>query len=73
MPVANKFKEYSVEELKNAYQELSQEIFQLTSRLRVERQLEKPHRIRAMKKDRARVLTELSAKEKLMGGPHGAV
>ncbi len=44
--------------------DLEKEIFQLNNELMMARKVEKPHLIKAKKKDRARVLTILTQKQK---------
>ncbi|MBS0615061.1 MAG: 50S ribosomal protein L29 [Verrucomicrobia bacterium] len=60
---AKELKDQSESELKLAYRDLSKEIFNLTNELKMARKLEKPHLLREKKKDRARILTVLKAKE----------
>jgi len=50
------------EELQTKYNELSREIYDLVSELRMTKKLEKPHLIRLKKKERARVMTRLNQK-----------
>jgi large subunit ribosomal protein L29 len=50
------------EDLLAQKEEISSEIFSLSSELRVTRKLEKPHLLKEKKKDRARVLTALTQK-----------
>lgn len=52
----------SDEELKAQYQELSKEIFELLSALKLARKLEKPHLLREKRRDRARIMTVLRQK-----------
>lgn len=52
----------SAEELKILYHDLSREIFDLSNELSMARKLDKPHLLRAKKKDRARVMTALRQK-----------
>jgi large subunit ribosomal protein L29 len=49
----------SVEELEAKYIELSKEIYELKNEIKTTRKIEKPHLMRAKKRDRARVLTFL--------------
>jgi large subunit ribosomal protein L29 len=53
------FKDQSKEELVALERDLAHEIFKLNNTLRFERKLEKPHLLKAKKRDRARVLTLL--------------
>ena len=50
------------DELITLYQNLSKEIYGLKCELAINRKTEKPHLLRAKKKDRARVLTALQQK-----------
>ena len=52
----------SVQELEALYRQLSEEIFSLSNELRMSKKLEKPHKLKEKKKDRARVLTALNQK-----------
>ncbi len=56
-------KDQSVDELHAMARELDREIFELRNELAFNRKLEKPHLIKAKKKDRARVLTILTQKQ----------
>lgn len=57
-------KDQSVEELKAGLLTLEREIFQLRNELATQRKLEKPHLIKAKRKDKARILTLLTQKQK---------
>lgn len=57
-------KDQSVQELEAMAHDLSREIYLLRSELSVNRKLEKPHQLKAKKKDRARVLTLLTQKQR---------
>ena len=63
MTKAQDLRDQSSEELKARYQDLSKELFQLRNEFKVTRKSEKPHLLRAKKKDRARVMTILREKE----------
>ena len=58
----NTINDQSVDELKVLYRDLSKEIFELNNELRMTRKLEKPHLLKAKKKDRARIMTVLRQK-----------
>lgn len=58
------FKDQSVPELKAQVDDLNREIFQLRNELATQRKLEKPHMIKAKRKDVARILTILTQKQK---------
>lgn len=62
MKKASELKDQSVDELKAVYQELSKDIFELKSEIKITRKMEKPHLIREKKRDRARVLTVMRQK-----------
>ena len=63
MKALNKFQDLSVEELKATYMDLSRDLFRLKNELRLLHKVEKPHVIKQKKRDRARVLTALRAKD----------
>lgn len=63
MAKAKELRDQSLVELKALYQDLSKEIFQLRNEMKVTRKIEKPHLVRAKKKDRARAMTILREKE----------
>jgi large subunit ribosomal protein L29 len=63
MTNAKELRDQSPEELKAVYQDLSKELFQLRNEMKMTRKMEKSHLLRAMKKDRARVMTILREKE----------
>ncbi len=54
----------SVDELLSMVKNLDREIFVLRGELAVQRKLEKPHQLKAKRKDKARVLTVLTQKQK---------
>ncbi len=53
------------EELTSVVSSLDEEIFKLRNELKVTRKLEKPHVLSQKKRERARVLTVLTEKEKV--------
>jgi len=53
------------EELTSIVSSLDEEIFRLRNELKVTRKLEKPHVLSQKKRERARVLTVLTEKEKV--------
>lgn len=57
-------KDLSIAELKASVESLGAEVFQLRSTLSVQRKLEKPHMLKLKRRERARVLTLLTQKEK---------
>ena len=57
-----------IEELVQMAATLEKEIFALRNELAVQRKLEKPHLLKAKRKDRARLLTVLTQKEKRAHG-----
>jgi large subunit ribosomal protein L29 len=54
----------SESELRASVKNLDKEIFLLRGELAVQRKLEKPHQLKAKRKDKARVLTVLTQKQK---------
>ena len=62
MQKANTLREKSKEELTSLSVELSKDIYRMRNELKFTRKLEKPHLMKHLKKDRARVLTVLSEK-----------
>lgn len=62
MASENKYNDRSVEELQAAYEDLSRDLFRIVSDFKITRHLERPHRLKMLKRDRARVLTALRAK-----------
>jgi large subunit ribosomal protein L29 len=62
MNEASKLRDKSVQELETMSLDLSKQIYQMRNELKVSRKLEKPHLLKHLKKDRARVLTVLSEK-----------
>ena len=54
----------SVDELNANVRVLESEIFALRNELATQRKLEKPHMIRSKRKDKARILTILTQKQK---------
>ena len=53
---------HTVEELESMYYDLSREHYTLNGELRLNRKLDKPHLLKAVKKNRARVLTVINRK-----------
>ncbi len=64
MAKKKELKDQSVKELQAHVHGLDREIFQLRNELAVQRKLEKPHRIKEKRKDKARILTILTQKLK---------
>ncbi len=58
------WRDQSVDELNANVRDLEREIFLLRNELAAQRKLEKPHMIRAKRKDKARILTILTQKQK---------
>ncbi len=57
-----KLKDQTSDELKTLYRDLSKEIYEMKTEFSIQRKLEKPHLLRAKKRDRARVMTVLNQK-----------
>jgi large subunit ribosomal protein L29 len=58
----NTLQDQTVDELKASYRDLSKEIFQLKNEIALNRKIEKPHLLKAKKRERARVLTAVHQK-----------
>lgn len=58
------YRDQSVDQLTANVKELDKEIFALRNELATQRKLEKPHMIRSKRKDKARILTILTQKQK---------
>lgn len=63
MAKTQELRNQSVEELKALYQDLSRELFSLSNEVQLSRKIEKPHRRKLARKNRARVLTVLREKQ----------
>lgn len=57
-------KDQSVKELQHQAQTLDREIYQLRNELATQRKLEKPHQIKEKRRNKARILTILTQKQK---------
>ncbi len=57
-------KDLSLTELQGMDKSLAREVFDLRNTLSMQRKLEKPHLLKATRKERARVLTQLTQKQK---------
>ena len=64
MAKKKQLRDQSIEELKAMHREIDRDIFSLRNELAMQRKLEKPHLIKAKRKERARVLTILTQKQK---------
>lgn len=60
----NDLKDLSVVELQKMSGSLGREVFELRNTLSVQRKLEKPHLLKQKRRERARVLTLLTKKQK---------
>lgn len=58
------FKDQSEKELLTAVHDLNRELFELKNELATQRKLEKPHLIKAKRRQKARILTILTQKQK---------
>jgi len=67
MPKAQEIREQSAEELEAGLIDLSNELFQLKNQFKLEKKLENPHRLRELRRDKARILTVLSEKKRSSG------
>jgi len=64
MPKKKSLNELTIDELKATAKDLDREVFQLRNELSTQRKLEKPHLIKEKRKDKARILTMLTQKQK---------
>ncbi len=64
MPKKKSLNELTIDELKAMAKDLDREVFQLRNELSTQRKLEKPHQIKEKRKDKARILTMLTQKQK---------
>lgn len=53
----------STEELIDSLQEMNRQHYHLVNELKTNKKLDKPHRLRQLKKDKARILTVLNSKK----------
>jgi len=60
---AKDLRDQTAEELEAKVEEIEIELFSLRSKLKAERKLEKPHTIKVLRRDRARIMTILTEKE----------
>lgn len=60
----DELKNHSVAELREMSRSLGREVFELRNTLSMQRKLEKPHLLKAKRKEMARVLTQLTMKQK---------
>ncbi|MBA2727686.1 MAG: 50S ribosomal protein L29 [Parachlamydiaceae bacterium] len=63
MTKANDFRDKSVEDLEETYNETRKELFHLRNKMQHDKKLEKPHLLRIKRKDIARLLTILQEKQ----------
>ena len=59
---AKDLRDQSPEELEANLVDLSKELFQLKNQFKLTKKLEQPHRLRELRRDRARILTVLGEK-----------
>lgn len=64
MAAAKKWRDMSVVELEETYHSLSKDLFRMKNEVALTRKLEHPHKMKLIKRDRARVLTVLREKVK---------
>jgi large subunit ribosomal protein L29 len=67
MAKKKELKEQSIDELKAMATQLDREIFHLRNELSTQRKLEKPHQIKEKRKEKARVLTIMTQKQRGIG------
>lgn len=64
---AKDLRDQSPEELEANLVDLSKELFQLKNQFKLTKKLEQPHRLRELRRDRARILTVLGEKKRASG------
>ncbi len=57
-------RDQSVDDLKASAHDLDQQLFKMRNELSVQRKVDKPHLIKEMRKNKARILTFLTQKQK---------
>ncbi len=67
MTKAKEYRDKSVEDLKETYNETRKELFHLRNKMQHDKKLEKPHLLRVKRKDIARLLTILHEKQSASG------
>ena len=65
MAAAKKWRDLSVVELEENYLTLSKDLFRVKNEIKCKQKIEELHKLKSMKKDRARVLTVLREKAQL--------
>jgi large subunit ribosomal protein L29 len=63
MAKQKEMKDLSIDELKAKASELDREVFELRNELAFNRKIEKPHLIKAKKREKARILTIMTQKQ----------
>lgn len=61
---AKELKDQTVDELEVTFQDLCKEHFHLVNEFQVNKKLDKPHRLREVRRDKARLLTVLNEKKR---------
>ena len=64
MQKAQDLRDKSVEELMLSYSEASKELFELRNELCMSRKVDKPHRIKELRRNKARILTVVNEKKR---------
>ncbi len=67
MVKVKELKSQSTEELKAGLVDLSKQLFQLKNQFKLEKKLDQPHRLRELRRDRARILTVMGEKNRSSG------
>lgn len=62
--IKNERKDQSIQELETTVRDLERELYALRSELSLNRKLEHPHQLKAKRKEKARVLTLLTIKQR---------
>lgn len=64
MVKASELKDKSIEELEASLQDLSMELFHIVNEFNVNKKLDQPHRLKSLRRDKARFLTVIKQKQR---------
>jgi large subunit ribosomal protein L29 len=65
---ATELRDKSIEELEATFQDTCRELFHLTNEYQVSKKLEQPHRLKTVRRNKARILTVLNEKRSINNG-----
>lgn len=67
MPRKKKTDQHTVDDMKAKIDELDRNLFALRNELAINRKLEKPHLLKAMRREKARILTVMTQQQRSKG------